>query len=97
MSWSDRVHRVLVTMLDYGPPTLDDAAHALTTSRRSLQRRLTEEGTTWRTELDRARRAISLDGGQKVSRDEMTRRAGYTDTRALRRALRRWQTELHLS
>jgi AraC-like DNA-binding protein len=93
VSWTDRVHRVLVTILDHSPVTLDDAAHALTTSRRSLQRRLTEEGTTWRTELDRARRAKSLDSGQTLSTNEMIRRAGYSDARALRRALRRWQTK----
>lgn len=91
-SWSDQLHHQLLKMLGDGPITLDHAARRMATSRRSLQRRLTEEGTTWRRELDRARCARMEDPNLQLlmSRIEIARQVGYSDARALRRAQRRW-------
>lgn len=60
-------------------------------SPRSLQRRLEEEGTSWREEVDAVRReqaARLLREG--ASRAAMAAQLGYSDVRALRRAVRRW-------
>lgn len=60
-------------------------------SRRTVQRRLAEERTSWRAELDAARRAeaarLKREG---ASNKVIAARLGYSDTRALRRAVRRW-------
>ncbi|WP_063721683.1 AraC family transcriptional regulator ligand-binding domain-containing protein [Nocardia vinacea] len=94
-TWSDQLHYLLLKMLGDGPVTLDRAARRMATSRRSLQRRLEEEGTTWRRELDRARHAQLEDPSSRLSLNQagMARRLGYSDARAFRRAQRRWAAE----
>ncbi|AYF78099.1 AraC family transcriptional regulator [Nocardia yunnanensis] len=54
--WPDRVAAVLAEVLDDSDPLLDEVARRLYTSPRTLQRRLAESGTTWRLEVDRARK-----------------------------------------
>ncbi|WP_067824027.1 AraC family transcriptional regulator ligand-binding domain-containing protein [Nocardia inohanensis] len=54
--WPDRVASVLEKALHQGDPALDEVARRLFTSARTLQRRLTESGTTWRLEVERARK-----------------------------------------
>jgi AraC-like DNA-binding protein len=94
-TWSEQLQRVLTTMLGDGPVTLDRAARCMAASRRSLQRRLAEEGTTWRRELDRARRQELENESPRHphNRNDVARQLGYSDARALRRAYHRWSTE----
>ncbi|MFE3224181.1 AraC family transcriptional regulator ligand-binding domain-containing protein [Nocardia sp. NPDC059228] len=54
--WPDRVAAVLAEVLDGTDALLDQVARRLYTSPRTLQRRLAESGTTWRLEVDRARK-----------------------------------------
>ncbi|WP_157184650.1 AraC family transcriptional regulator ligand-binding domain-containing protein [Nocardia niigatensis] len=54
--WPDRVAAVLAEVLDSTDAMLDHVARRLYTSPRTLQRRLAESGTTWRLEVDRARK-----------------------------------------
>ncbi|MVU81373.1 AraC family transcriptional regulator [Nocardia sp. ET3-3] len=54
--WPDRVASVLAEVLDSSEALLDQVARRLYTSPRTLQRRLAESGTTWRLEVDRARK-----------------------------------------
>ncbi|MFE4461335.1 AraC family transcriptional regulator ligand-binding domain-containing protein [Nocardia tengchongensis] len=54
--WPDRVAAALAEALDGNDPLLDQVARRLYTSPRTLQRRLAESGTTWRLEVDRARK-----------------------------------------
>lgn len=54
--WPDRVATVLVEVLDGTDALLEQVARRLYTSPRTLQRRLAESGTTWRLEVDRARK-----------------------------------------
>ncbi|MFI6869036.1 AraC family transcriptional regulator ligand-binding domain-containing protein [Nocardia sp. NPDC050406] len=54
--WPDRVAAVLERMLRDGEPALDAVARRLFASPRTLQRRLAESGTTWRLEVERARK-----------------------------------------
>lgn len=72
--------------------SLSEVSTALTISPRTLQRRLAEAGTSWRDEVDAARRdlVMQLAGAGEV-RKAIARKVGYSDTRVLRRALRRWK------
>ena len=66
-------------------------ARRLGTSPRSLQRRLLEQGVTFRTLVDaiRRHRAAALLGAD-ASISDVADRLGYSDARAFRRAFRRW-------
>ncbi|MEU7629773.1 AraC family transcriptional regulator ligand-binding domain-containing protein [Nocardia sp. NPDC049220] len=94
-TWSSQVHYALIELLGDGRVTIDRAARYLATSRRSLQRRLADEGTTWTRELDRARSAVvehRFDTSPSDTLTSLARRIGYADTGALRRARQRWTT-----
>lgn len=66
-------------------------AKELRMSDRTLQRRLQEEGTSFRELLEATRRAIVGDGIERsVSSEEIARRAGFASERALQRAISRW-------
>jgi AraC-like DNA-binding protein len=90
--WLDRFHAVLENAVADGPPSLDHVAHRLTMSHRTLQRRLRQEGTTWREELERLRqsRVDHLLRETSLSVESIAARVGFTDSRALRRAIHRW-------
>ncbi|MEV6428263.1 AraC family transcriptional regulator ligand-binding domain-containing protein [Nocardia sp. NPDC051463] len=91
VTWRDRLHVELLRLLGEGPVNVDHLARRLLTSRRSLQRRLSEEGTSWRNELDRARKAhLQTMGGSMASKYEVARSLGYSDVRSVDRAYRRW-------
>ncbi|MFK4541609.1 AraC-like DNA-binding protein [Streptomyces tendae] len=92
--WTDRLRQVITAQLAGGGLSLQTVARALALSPRSLQRRLSEEGTTWRDLVDTVRHdraTVLLARG--VSRKEVAARLGFADTRALRAALRRWRTD----
>lgn len=95
ITWSGHVQQALTVLLDGGGVTIDQAARYLATSRRSLQRRLADEGTTWTRELDRARAAV-VEQRRLLRPDDtqiaLARRVGYSDAGALRRARQRWPT-----
>ncbi|MEU7765840.1 AraC family transcriptional regulator ligand-binding domain-containing protein [Nocardia sp. NPDC049190] len=95
VTWSSQVHYALIALMGDGRVTIDRVARYLATSRRSLQRRLADEGTTWTRELDRARSAVVEHRSDTSPDDTLTslaRRVGYADTGALRRARQRWAT-----
>ncbi|MFJ4657723.1 hypothetical protein ACIP5Y_41210 [Nocardia sp. NPDC088792] len=91
-TWLDRLGAVLADALDARSATLEAVAHGLALSPRSLQRRLAEHDTTWRAELDRARRSRfeKATAGTTLTRSEQARLLGYNDERSARRATRRW-------
>jgi AraC-like DNA-binding protein len=83
---------IRATIHRLGPTaTLDAVADALGMSTRTLHRRLAEAGTSFRRELDavRADRARDLVGTVPI--DRAAEVLGYSDARALRRAVRRWR------
>lgn len=92
LGWLDRFHRILDSGLADGPPSLDQVAHRLAMSPRTLQRRLRDEGTSWREELEklRQRRVERLLRDTELSMDAIAARVGFTDSRSLRRAVHRW-------
>ncbi|NUR95382.1 MAG: AraC family transcriptional regulator [Kribbellaceae bacterium] len=92
-TWPTRVRKALAEVLPSGDATLAGVAARLAVSPRTLQRRLAEDGTTWRKELDAARRAAARVAPASATQSSLARRLGYSDARALRRAARRWRTD----
>ena len=76
-------------------PTQDEAARHLGLSRRSLRRKLAEEGTGFRALLDEVR--FGLVAGYlentPLSLDEIAARTGFSDAANLSHAFRRWTGE----
>ncbi|MFI9721483.1 helix-turn-helix domain-containing protein [Streptomyces sp. NPDC052396] len=72
--------------------TLCSVARRLGLSPRTLQRRLEEHGTNWRDQVEDVRREqiTHLLRNTDLSMESIAARAGYADTRALRRAVQRW-------
>ncbi|MBL1079276.1 AraC family transcriptional regulator ligand-binding domain-containing protein [Nocardia sp. 2] len=91
-AWPERVAVAVAEALDEGDISLERVARRLATSPRTLQRRLTEAGTTWRRELDRARsaRLAAASSAGPVSRGRQAQLLGYADTASMRRAALRW-------
>ena len=92
--WVDKFRGVLANCVDNQTVRLGVAARRLHISPRTLQRLLEKEGTTWRAEVERARReraAILLGAGR--SKAQVAAQLGYADDRALRRATRRWERD----
>lgn len=88
-----RVHATIEARLASGLPSAGDVARELGMSARTLARRLDDEGTNFRTLVDdvRASVAVRLTDEGRCSSVEVARRAGFSDERSLRRALRRWR------
>lgn len=85
------VRPVIAAMLHGGEPTVERLAHAGGMSVRTMQRRLSEEGTSFSAEIDRVRRglAVSLLQSQDMALDELSERLGYASSATLSRAVRR--------
>jgi AraC-like DNA-binding protein/lambda repressor-like predicted transcriptional regulator len=78
--------------LSPGSCTMSTTARTLGMSRRTLQRRLREEGTSFRELADSLREHMAkayMERGVPVS--EIARILGYSDSTALHHALRRWR------
>jgi AraC-like DNA-binding protein len=91
VSWPEHFRLVLDGAVTQGPMLLKDMAARLGVSSRTLQRQLAEQDTTWRAELDAARRRIATRAGP-VSAAELADRVGYADPRSARRAAARWRS-----
>ena len=89
---SSRLRSWFTDQLPAGEPTEEAAARSLGMSLRNLQRRLQEEGTTYREALQEARREMArsyLDEGH-ASVTEIAFLLGFADTSSFSRAFRRW-------
>ena len=87
-------HRHFAALLDDSlrePPALETMAARLAMSPRSLQRHLAAHGTSWRAELDHARRRCAEESRSSAqpTLSDLARQLGYSDARAVSRALRR--------
>ena len=83
------VQRLLLS----GECDIETTAKKLGISDRTLQRRLQEEGTTFRKVVDDSRLYIVQQNRERgMPPERAIQRAGFADNRAYRRALRRWQT-----
>jgi AraC-like DNA-binding protein len=89
--WIDRFRQILAADLAAPDLSLPAVARRLGMSPRTLQRRLEEQGTSWRDEADALRREqASRLAGHGLSQADVAACLGYSDARALRRAARRW-------
>jgi AraC-like DNA-binding protein len=87
-----RVASVLVKNLPSGDDSKESVARALGMSARTLQNRLSQEGTTWREVLDdtRYRLARSYLTSGRYSQIEVTYLLGFNDPSSFSRAFKRW-------
>ncbi len=87
----DTVRDRIKTLLPKGKHNIESVAKALHMTPRTLQRRLQQEGTTFRALMDSTRRAILVDCVERRQPPgEVMRHAGYTNPRSFRRAMKRW-------
>lgn len=91
-STSRKVKTHLMSLLDRGPCELPGVARSLYMSARTLQRRLAHEGTSFNAMLDSLRRDLSLHHLEQVDTAlaEIAYVAGFSDSSAFSRAVRRW-------
>ncbi|MGQ0621404.1 MAG: AraC family transcriptional regulator ligand-binding domain-containing protein [Panacagrimonas sp.] len=75
-----------------GYPSLEQTAEVLHMTERTLRRRLQDEGTSYSTLLDEARRrdAVRLLGNPNVEIGTIAERLGYNDSANFTRAFRKW-------
>ena len=89
---TDGVMRAISHLLKDEPPKIDAVAKRLATSSRSLQRALTEEGTTYQELLDQTRRGLAIrylaDPGAVIF--EVAILLGFSEPSAFHRAFKRW-------
>ncbi|MGR4878147.1 AraC family transcriptional regulator ligand-binding domain-containing protein [Streptomyces sp. LARHCF249] len=91
--WSDRFRTVLTAAFQEDNVSLENVAHRLATSPRTLQRRLAENGTTWRAQVESVRHEHTMEllRSTDLPLQSIAGRVGYSDVRTLRRAVRRWE------
>lgn len=87
-----RVEALVRLTLPFAPIDLATAARILRSSRRSLQRKLEVEGTSFATIFDRVRAGLARSYllESRLSVAEIAELLGYSETGALTRAVRRW-------
>lgn len=87
----DTVRDRIKVLLPRGKSSIEAVASALHMTPRTLQRRLQEDGTTFRVLTDAVRKSILVECFERnQTPEEVMRHAGYTNPRSFRRALKRW-------
>ena len=91
-SMRDRIEHALAELLPSGRTQIEDVARELAVSKRSLQRRLSEEGTTWLEVLNGARERLARHylGSTELGVAEVSFLLGFEDPNSLFRAFQRW-------
>lgn len=89
---STRLRVALTEMLPGGYFSVDDAAQKLGFSRRTLQRKLNEEGTTFQNELDNIRKILAKHylSNTNLTGDSIAYLLGYQELNSFRRAFFNW-------
>lgn len=87
-----RVENALLELLPCGRTQIDDVAGELAISRRSLQRRLSEEGTSWLDVLNAARMRLAQHylTNTNLGSAEVSFLLAFEDPNSFFRAFRRW-------
>jgi AraC-like DNA-binding protein len=88
----DEARRAVAELLRSGDPSLDATAARLGTSRRTLQRRLAEEGTSHQDLVDGVRRDLALRWlpDTRMAITEVAYLLGFSEPAAFHRAFKRW-------
>lgn len=91
-SITERVRALISTQLASGTFSLEQTARKLHMSPRTLGRRLSEEGTTFKGLIDETRKALALHyvASRDVDLSQVAMMAGFTETPSFYRAFRRW-------
>ena len=89
----DQVRILIKRRIASGKPEIADVARELGMSERSLQRRITEQGTSYRGLLDQARQELGrhLLSDRQNGIDEIAFLLGFQDTSSFYRAFRGWE------
>jgi AraC-like DNA-binding protein len=91
-TWQRHFRGLLTEALDDGAANLAAMARRMAMSPRTLQRHLAEHGTSWRLELDSARRWRA----DQLRNDDpaiLAHHLGYSHSKSARRAVRRWSLD----
>jgi AraC-like DNA-binding protein len=93
--FSDRVRQVILTEFKGNSPSVDLIAAHLNMTPRSIQRRLKEEHTSYREIAGRFKKELAdiVLTDPKFSVSQVSALLGYSDSSALRKALKRWSVE----
>lgn len=91
-STKSRVESLLIPILHTGDAGVDTVCAAMGQSRRTLQRKLRAEGTSFEAVLDALRRRLAIDylSGRKVSVNEAAYLVGFSEAASFSRAFKRW-------
>lgn len=88
----DKVSRAINEALKEGDPSLDTVARKMAMSKRALQRKMEENGLTFRQAVDRVRKALAeqylLEG--KLQLSEIAYLLGYSELSTFSRAAKAW-------
>ena len=89
---TDRVTAALLELLPGGDATMDAVAHQLTISKRTLHRRLQDEGTTFQTVLNTTRESLARHylTNATLSAGEIAFLLGYEEPSSFYRAFHNW-------
>lgn len=90
---SDRVKTVLLEGIPAGQCTVEDVARQLAISKRTLQRQLSEESSTFKTILNATRQQLALHYLHKpaITQAEIGFLLGFQDVNSFIRAFKGWQ------
>lgn len=91
-SFSAKVRSTLFEFIPAGEDSVETVAHELAVSPRTLQRRLSEEKTTFIKQLNHTRELMARNylKDSTISPDEVAFLVGYSDANAFGRAFRNW-------
>lgn len=91
-SFSAKVRSALVELLPAGKASIEDVANVLGMSKRSLQRKLKEEDTTFQKQLNHTRELLAKNYLQntKLSSEDIAYLLGYQDLNSFFRAFSLW-------
>ena len=87
-----QVRELLTERLSHNEPTQGDIARRLNMSARTLQRKLSDSGTTFKEILDETRHDLALAylSASEFNVGEITQRLGFSSSSSFTRAFRRW-------
>lgn len=93
MSLETQVVQEVAKLLSGGVPPLAEVATTLGMGTRTLQRRLSERGTSYQALVDEARRHLAqqLVGDRRYSLSEIAFLTGFSEQSAFTRAFKRWE------
>lgn len=91
-SFSAKVRTILFEVIPSGDPSIENVAKNLNLSVRTLQRKLSEEKTTFLKQLNHTRELLSRSylKNEYMSNDDIAFLIGYSDTNSFVRAFKTW-------